>query len=62
MGIWLDESPLKKSIVWENDAHFKNNGKCTAKNVYAVGHNINDEKKRDCFKKITPDLQTPTFL
>ena len=48
VGIWMDNSPLKKEALIKLSGNFENNGQCQNKKYFIVGHQINTSKMKMC--------------
>jgi len=49
LGIWMDESPLKNTVLWEKSAAFANEGNCHDPKFVMVGHQLSPTKMRACY-------------
>ena len=53
LGIWLDESPHSKDVVWRTSKHFDNSGNCYTTDQWIIGHRISSARMRSCFRRTT---------
>ena len=58
LGIWLDESPLRKNVNWVTSRHVAGNGECKDSTKYMIGHNINSSKMKQCFQQMDQLVHT----
>ena len=49
LGIWLNESPIKGSVIWEKSEAFVNEGDCHNLDYVVIGHEITPEKMKACY-------------
>jgi hypothetical protein len=49
LDIWLNESPINKSITWHNSRAFVKEGKCDDPMSLVIGHMIAPAKMRNCY-------------
>ena len=49
LAIWLDESELKDTVVWEKSPAFVNEGDCHNPNFVVIGHEISPLKMKRCY-------------
>jgi hypothetical protein len=52
MAIWLDESPLQKTVLWYNSGAFVNEGDCLNPDFLMVGHQIGPRKMKECYESL----------
>ena len=59
LGIWLNESPFNKNIIWHNSRAFVNEGKCDDPNSLVIGHLIEPAKMRTCYNALDETSKLP---
>lgn len=50
LGIWLNESPFKKDLFYQDSKAFTNNANCHNQEAVIIGHQLSGQHIRKCYK------------